>query len=171
MTAPTPNVELLDRVLAVIKADFDHWDQSAWRQPAVDGCGTALCYAGWACELDGGIWAAKPDELYSEYLVARDGEPPEWHHDRVALVFVRDRAQAVLGITDAEASALFQGSNGLADLRHQVNRIKARAADLNRAASDGERQPREHPVPCQVCHRPTWEVSADCGQHTTAGAS
>lgn len=43
--------------------------------------------------------------------------------------------------------------------------------DLLRAASDGERQPREHPVPCQVCHRPTWEVSADCGQHTTASAS
>ncbi len=36
---------------------------------------------------------------------------------------------------------------------------------------DHERQPREHPVPCQVCHRPTWEPSADCGQHTTAGAS
>ena len=43
--------------------------------------------------------------------------------------------------------------------------------DLLRAASDGERQPREHPVPCRMCHRPTWEVSADCGQHTTASAS
>lgn len=54
-------------------------------------------------------------------------------------------------------------------LRHHLATLHS-LDDLLRAASDGERQPREHPVPCQVCHRPTWEVSADCGQHTTAGA-
>lgn len=54
-------------------------------------------------------------------------------------------------------------------LRHHLATLHS-LGDLLRAASDGERQPREHPVPCQVCHRPTWEVSADCGQHTTAGA-
>ncbi len=55
-------------------------------------------------------------------------------------------------------------------LRHHLATLHS-LNDLLRAASDGERQPREHPVPCQVCHRPTWEPSADCGQHTTASAS
>ncbi len=137
MTAPTPNVELLDRVLAVIEADPDHWNQSDWRQPSIDGCGTAFCSAGWACELDGGTWATGSDGLHSEYLVARDGETLGPTSRGVKMTFVRDRALAVLGLTESEAHALFSGNNGLPALRRQVNRIKARAAaDLLRAAQD-----------------------------------
>lgn len=29
---------------------------------------------------------------------------------------------------------------------------------------DGDRQPREHPVPCSRCHQPTWNISAVCGR-------
>jgi len=65
------------------------------------------------------------------------------------------------------ADLLWQAQRDLTDHLDHLHSLD----DLLRAASDGERQPREHPVPCQVCHRPTWEVSADCGQHTTASAS
>lgn len=29
-------------------------------------------------------------------------------------------------------------------------------------------QPREHAVPCQTCHRPTWNVAAHCDLHYVA---
>jgi len=68
---------------------------------------------------------------------------------------------------DDPADTLWQAQRDLTDHLDHLHSLD----DLLRAASADERQPREHPVPCQVCHRPTWEVSADCGQHTTAGAS
>ncbi len=64
------------------------------------------------------------------------------------------------------ADDLWQAQRDLTDHLDHLHSLD----DLLRAASDGERQPRERPVPCHVCHRPTWEPSADCGQHTTAGA-
>jgi len=67
----------------------------------------------------------------------------------------------------APADWLWQAQRDLTDHLDHLHSLD----DLLRAASDGERQPREHPVPCQVCHRPTWNLSADCGQHTTASAS
>ncbi len=63
---------------------------------------------------------------------------------------------------------LWQAQRDLTDHLDHLHSLN----DLLRVASgDHERQPRERPVPCQVCHRPTWELSADCGQHTTASAS
>jgi len=80
---------------------------------------------------------------------------------------VCDKARArwrCLHCETGPADDLWQARRDLTDHLDHLHSLD----DLLRAASDGERQPREHPVPCQVCHRPTWNLSADCGQHTNA---
>ena len=52
MTASTtPNAELAYRALDAIDADPKAWDQGVWIKR--DECGTAACFAGWACLLSG----------------------------------------------------------------------------------------------------------------------
>lgn len=51
MTAPKPNAELAYRVLDHIDAHPKLWDQGQWVAKAE--CGTAACFAGWACLLSG----------------------------------------------------------------------------------------------------------------------
>lgn len=47
----TPNAELAYRVLDHIDAHPEQWRQSVYIGPAE--CGTAACFAGWACLLSG----------------------------------------------------------------------------------------------------------------------
>jgi len=35
---------------------------------------------------------------------------------------------------------------------------------------DGIHQPREHTVPCAICHRPTWNHNAHCNAHQPVSA-
>lgn len=49
-TKPEPNLELFLDVFAQIEKHPETWDQSLYINVQ---CGTAYCFAGWACELSG----------------------------------------------------------------------------------------------------------------------
>ena len=124
---PTPNVGLLSRVIAHIEANPEEWQQEDWR------CETGMCVAGWAVQIDGGRWFhPSPDGTVLDALLhARPGEETaEWaecYGVTDAVVTAADRAQAVLGLTDAEADSLFCASNLLDDIYEAAKDILRRA--------------------------------------------
>ena len=116
---PALNVDLLDRTLAYIEAHPDEHDQGTWR------CGTAMCFAGHAAVLDGGVWAG-PEH---DELVAMREDPAEVRRlsSIGEVVHVEDRARRVLGLTGEEAYALFYRAATLDDVRAGVAAIRKRA--------------------------------------------
>lgn len=129
MTAetPTPNVALLDETLAWIWAHPEEWKQEYWR------CETGMCFAGWAAELAGAVWLTGTEDARSHLVKAEADDPPE-HISLSAMrfgasdaVWVRTRAQRLLGLTWDEADALFMETNRLVDIRRIVGEIRARA--------------------------------------------
>lgn len=116
----TPNVDLLRRTLAHIEANPDEWDQTHWR------CETAMCFAGWACDLAGGQWYEDdPTGMYRDELIAEDGDTGPYMHSRngVRTIHVDDRARRVLGIDEPQADRLFDAVNNLHDLRRIVGAL------------------------------------------------
>lgn len=137
---PTLNVALLDQTLAHVEKlaaqqsewwaaymdrkatdkdkPADTWNQGTWarknERQDEDGeyytCGTTACFAGWAVELSG------KDALAMEIDMNDPRDMP-----------VREEAMELLGLTDEEAFALFEGTNGLDDLRMIVAAIKRTA--------------------------------------------
>lgn len=110
-----PNVKLLRETLAHIEAEPEKWDQSVYR------CETGMCFAGWAVTLDGGRWKTRPDEDGHALLVA-EAEDDEISR-KMGDIHAADRAHRILGLTDGQADALFEGDNTLDDLRAIVNAI------------------------------------------------
>lgn len=117
----TPNVPLLKRTLAHIKANPSGWNQDNWR------CGTGMCFAGRAAILAGGTWySPDPDErgIYEGLPVAvlmladGDDDPEDVAvlPNGTRVVHVRDRAQRILGLTYDDAEELFAASNMLWNL-------------------------------------------------------
>lgn len=115
---PTPNMELLDRVIDRIEGDFDSWDQESWGDirgsiyAAREPCGTTNCFAGHAVIEAGvlnmasvrvesggyGVWTA----VWTD----KDGKVAESFS-------VPNRARQVLGLTEEEASELFFHFSGM----------------------------------------------------------
>ncbi len=115
---PELNAALLRKTLEHIEAHPETWKQDYWR------CESGLCFAGTACDLDGGEWALPGQGTnpgWAELLVAREGEPgDETWCVTPNRVHARTRAQQILGITEAEAETLFAPENTLDDLREHV---------------------------------------------------
>lgn len=82
------NIELLDEIIAAIKAHPENWDQSYWASAKHDGtfaqrfsdgqnpelsltpeCGTSFCIAGWVAVLTGAkiVWDLDDEKRYSLY--------------------------------------------------------------------------------------------------------
>ncbi len=99
MTETKPNAELAYRVLDHIDANPDSWDQGLWLKRT--DCGTAGCFAGWACMLAG-------DEPSFRFIDSLRTDFVEVDGDRV---YVEDRAADRLGITPELADALFHPAN------------------------------------------------------------
>lgn len=102
MTAPKPNAELAYRVLDHIDAHPEQWVQSTWVTKTE--CGTAGCFAGWACLLSG-------EKLDSEEflgIMLRSGLP------------IPDKAEELLGASRFVAS-LVDGEWEDEDLFHEAN--------------------------------------------------
>lgn len=117
MAKPTPNLDLLRRVLRQIDSDPDRWNQYTWGcRAAAPQCGTSYCVGGWACVL------AKQSLVWDEsqaYHVERDGK----HCD------IHDVARDLLGLTGLEADTLFDCHNKRGDIEHIAQRIAARAGE------------------------------------------
>jgi len=114
MSAPKPNAELAYLVLDHIDAHPEQWDQGRWiSRPDGADCGTAGCFAGWACMLSGN----QPDWTMSNgkwtNTVTADGY---WK-------YVGDRAAELLGISEVDAEMLFDADNQRDDLDRHVAEI------------------------------------------------
>lgn len=111
---------------------FTRWDQSSWRRFifGTNRCGTALCLAGYICELTGARWLVTTDEQgnpllggqpindideYALQLVIAEDDDPEEDVDiylGVRVVFASRRAVRLLGLerTDSDIDhPLFSG--------------------------------------------------------------
>lgn len=114
----TPNAELAYRVLDQIDAHPELHRQRWWL--TVADCGTAACFAGWACILSG-----------DEPVIPFDGEPgDEFSHVRTAdtKIHVGDHARALLGLDSSvegrdRAAELFFDDNTREDLHRIVAEV------------------------------------------------
>lgn len=107
--SPTPNLSLLRKVLDHIDAAPDLWDQINWS----NGCNTTHCVGGWAAALSG-------DVVNGIYSVSPNG----------SVYYVSERAQQLLGLTEAEADSLFKATNDRYDIEFYANEIANRAGEL-----------------------------------------
>lgn len=117
-----PNEPLLRKTLEHIQHHPEHWDQLAYRHflypegvkirktinPAIE-CGTAMCFAGWACDISGVTWR---DHTTSAIL-----------DEHGQIKSANDEARDLLGLTDRQAVALFDTGNTIADLERIVDDI------------------------------------------------
>jgi hypothetical protein len=102
MNEPTPNLDLLDRVMDHIDRHPEEWNQENWF------CGTAACFAGHAVLMDG--WE----------VVHEDGGMIEKGGEQSPVELV---AQRLLDLTDDQMNRLFIGCNTLDDLHSMVKQI------------------------------------------------
>lgn len=107
MTAP--NAALAYRILDHIDAHPKSWNQGWWF--TVTECGTAACFAGWACTLSGDSPEIRDTGLYFSTVHTAEG--------RYADAPVR--AAELLGITHDQADNLFADWN----TRHDLGRLVA----------------------------------------------
>lgn len=146
-TAPVPNAGLLDATLTAIRENKTRWYQGYWRttmkrigrgaKVTSPTCGTAMCFAGWAVQLDKGRYlvpdskaATYPGPAYHlELLRPRKAEIKNgdaFYDSEVGaqVITVRRRARNVLGLTRDEGQWLFHERNSLTTLRRVVRDIK-----------------------------------------------
>jgi hypothetical protein len=94
----TVNTQLLEQVMTHIEDHPEQHDQSVW----VDECGTAACFAGWACLLSG--WQVGPRWDFNGPLISPD------------TLIEKDTPEAavdLLGIDIYDADRLFDARNTL----------------------------------------------------------
>lgn len=128
------NVDLLLDVWEIIRDEPVTWNQREWwstvRDVNGDSCGTAFCFAGWACQLSGVKWNSTTTDLV----------------DRgVGIETVSVAAQNLLGLTNPMtnpmASHLFRGTNDIHDIRRCLDEILGDDPDVlveKRRAERGE---------------------------------
>jgi hypothetical protein len=90
------NTELLERTMQQIMDHPELHAQYTWVGETTE-CGTAMCFAGWACVLHG-------------YKVEARAQGT-WIYDRNQTVPIPATARRLLGLTGMEASTLFDGNN------------------------------------------------------------
>lgn len=106
------NIEKLDAAIAWIEEHPEEHDQASYF--ARTACGTTACLAGVVVMLDGWVpeWAGR----HWETPRARKGDRVMW---------VRDVAQGLLGLSEDQADALFLGAGTLATVKEYRDRIAA----------------------------------------------
>jgi len=142
---PLPNVPLLRKVREHIEAHPEEWRQNDWR--TVRDCGTAYCFAGWACQIDGGEWILDSSwidggewvldsswidgGLDSSWLEPRPDDPPGCIDAPCGIDGIRAgaRARRILGLTADEADELFCAHNTLYGIDRALAGIYARAGE------------------------------------------
>ena len=99
------NTPLLERVLGEIKARPELHDQSGFFTPTE--CGTAMCFAGWACHLSG-LEQVQPGTYCSAVMTPHgvDG--------------AGSAARVALGLTGVQAGILFSPANTVSMLEEMV---------------------------------------------------
>lgn len=111
----TPNAELAYRTLDHIDAHPEDHDQDVWIQKVE--CGTAGCFAGWACLLSGDVADINSDDDFeAEYVRTEDGER----------IYIPRRAAEVLGINYDRAN----------EYAHELFRPENTREDLGRLVAD-----------------------------------
>ena len=109
----TVNVELLERTLATIKANPEHWNQVSWH------CNTSHCFAGFT-EL---LYFGLPINSYDRNL-RKDNRI---HCGQVGSMGsywnTSDNAIKALALNEDDAMQLFDGGNTLADLESMVEHL------------------------------------------------
>jgi hypothetical protein len=93
VSLPIPNMDKLYAVLDQIEADPEHWNQVQWSEATE--CGTTMCFAGWACKMEGLKLQAETDSSRLARAYLANGE------------FIEYVAQEILGLADDEAYSLF----------------------------------------------------------------
>ncbi len=117
---PTPDNNRIDRLIdwaeASAKAQDGAWDQHHWA--IIRPCGTSYCIAGKVLEEEGVkfIWSRVSLNSVGSLTVQADHEGTP----KLIPLF----AQEVLGLIDAEADALFKGSNSIDDLKLVAKKIR-----------------------------------------------
>lgn len=133
------NAELADEVLAIIAAMPQRWNQGLWAEskscPAEDkdileeawSCGTAMCFAGWAVAIGHDLeWYQPYEGEACEAVPAGEAEvfTDNWGDRYVNGMSIFEAAAYLLGISDTDAEALFDGCNDLEDLQRLVANFK-----------------------------------------------
>lgn len=107
------NTELFRRIDALGLTDENH-DQSTWEGASL--CGITRCVAGWAVSLtiDAPLWEHGPDEQFRPS--SNWGESPQFREalDRAGVFAADSLARLYLGLSYAEACALFFSEDGTA---------------------------------------------------------
>lgn len=132
------NIELLDKVMDHIEHNQELWEQSTWAGLVVNGyssedlrrfvaedpdnpaCGTALCFAGHACNASG--WHPLFD-ITGFWFSAHTGT---CKNKAGEMAPIEDKAKELLGISWDTAEKLFAGENSLETLRNMVAHLKAK---------------------------------------------
>lgn len=129
---PRPNANLLNLTLDHILAHPETWEQKLFR------CETGMCFAGWACELDGGKWAFPVEGNHETFLVARDDDDDDviFELDGQEVVDVEIRARRILGLTDRQGGDLFFADNNILDLRRIVGQLSETGLKLEIRGQD-----------------------------------
>lgn len=113
---PTPDLGLLRKAVDWARTEAERpWDESEWYQEQfyIEGaevgksCETAFCIAGYVTSLD---------HTFRDMV-------------RMGTVNVSDYAQAVLGLTEAEACDMFSGGNTLEDVERAAGAVAQRAGE------------------------------------------
>jgi hypothetical protein len=128
VSLPIPNMDKLYAVLDRIEADPEHWNQSSWS--GLGECGTTMCFAGWACKLEGLKLAVEVDGGTADRGSLASGRA------------ISTTAEEILGLTSNEAYNLFietihTGLDGraksLQSIKVEVAKIAARAKEQHAA--------------------------------------
>lgn len=125
---PTLNEELLDRTLSHVLANPAQHDQGWYRD--VQDCQTVMCFAGWTIELSRqNNWIHPAAHMDADHLTPLPDDDPdhirEDSTDGHQYVRASTRARRLLGLTKAEATALFMYADTLEDVVDTVERIKS----------------------------------------------
>lgn len=132
-----PNIPLLRKAVEWVETESQkdarvrEWDQTHWifnRSPQarkMGACGTVYCVAGYVAHLEG-LTKVRAGE---EWL---DPEAVRQRFDMTSLslgVVMAEVAKRLLGITDEEADALFNGKNDVYRIREIADAIAERAGE------------------------------------------
>lgn len=118
-----PNTQLAYRVLDLIEAHPEHWNQRRWH------CGTSHCFAGFVECL---VLGANPFNSWSAELTrseVKENFKKQWEGTRLSqfsqfyLDITNEVAIKELGIDKGQASQLFDAKNTLEDLHQLVSEI------------------------------------------------
>lgn len=137
----TINKELLKEVLATVKANTDHWDQTVWH------CGSSHCFAGFTeCIVSG-----YPLDLSSEEgnkleentdpdkvlkALERGGIKHDYTRNEIDRMLNKSYsprviAQIALGLCHADADSLFDTDNTLEDIEEYIDWLCEDDYDFN----------------------------------------